>query len=130
MSDSPLHAGSATQRIATDPDGIRSMHDILSCWERRALLYYLQEREDPAPLDDLAAHVVGWRRGNESPASDDDAVARERRELLREHVEKMAEFGVVRYDPRADDVHLVDGMTVAVSAPWRHQDVVALETDA
>lgn len=129
MSDSPLQAGTVDQRVGTDPDGIQSMHDILSCWERRALLYYLQEREDPAGLRTVSAHLAGWRRGNEGPSSDDEAIVDTRRELRREHLRKMEEFGVVWFDPGVDDVGLVDGMTVAVSKPWRHHDDAVSETD-
>lgn len=94
------------------------MHDILSCWERRALLYYLQEREDPASLPSLAAHLAGWRRGDEAPADHTEAF---RQTVRHEHVRKMEAFDVVRYDARDDTVTLVDGMTLAVDEPWRRR---------
>lgn len=127
MSERLRHATPATHRIGTDPDGIQSMHDILSCWKRRAILYYLQEVEEPADVDDVATHLLAWRRGDETPtrAADDPESVRE--ELLHEHVEKMEEFGVVRYRDHTDSVHLVDGMTVAVSAPWEHRAAAAVE---
>lgn len=132
MSDSRTNSGRAGAGIASDPpdagtergtDTITSMHDIFSCWERRAILYYLHERADPAPLDRLAAHLVGWRRGERTPAAPEaDAVQRTRRSLLHGHVRKMENFGVVSYDPREDAVRLVDGMTVAVDPPWEDRD--------
>jgi len=127
MSERTRERGTVEQRPGTDPDGIQSMHDILSCWERRALLYYLQEREDPASLDDLAAHVAGWRRGDDAAATDDEAVRAAERTLRRDHLRKMEAFGVLSYEPREDVVDLVDGMTVAVSRPWRHRDVATVD---
>jgi hypothetical protein len=99
------------------------MHDILSSWERRALLYFLRDHEGPASMDRLAAHVVGWRRGDSTPArEDEDDVCRTRTVLLHAHVVKMEEFGVLAYDPREDTVRLNDGMTVAVDPPWQERN--------
>jgi hypothetical protein len=129
-SDGPLKAAPVEHRSVTDSGEIESMHDILSCWERRALLYYLQERSDPASLGDVAAHLAGWRGGNETPAEDETAVRETRRELRREHVRKMATFGALRYDARASTVELVDGMTVAVSEPWRDREPATLDRES
>lgn len=127
MSEQSPHAAPVSHEITADPDGIQSMHDILSCWKRRALLYYLQEVEEPADVDELAAHLQAWRRGDEEPAAGEDAVDQVREDLRHEHVRKMEEFGVVRYRPATETVHLVDGMTVAVSAPWEHRAAAAVE---
>lgn len=96
------------------------MHDVLSDWTRRAVLYYLQEYGDPAEVEDVAVHLLAWWRGREKPASDGHDVDRRTRQcLLQEHLLKMDEFGVLAYDAGSDAVRLVEGMEVVVDPPWR-----------
>jgi hypothetical protein len=103
------------------------MHDIFSNWERRALLFALEERTDATPVNVLARCLVAWRRGVSTPAPADDlAVDRLGTRLRHDHVVQMAEFGVVVYDQREDVVRLADDVTVTVDPPWRD----AVETDA
>ncbi|MFB6139171.1 MAG: hypothetical protein ABEJ26_01900 [Halosimplex sp.] len=95
------------------------MHDVFSDWERRAILYYLQEREEHAAVDDVAAHLVGWWRGSDRPAAADDGTVRRVRDRLGcAHLEKLDRFGVVTYDPCADTVRLGDEMKVSITNPW------------
>jgi len=53
-----------------DQDAITSMHDVLSTWERRAVLYCLTERDCRVEMETLASHVAGWRRGVDEPEPD------------------------------------------------------------
>lgn len=99
------------------------MHDVFSDWERRAILFYLQEREERAGLDHLARQVVAWRRGSRTlPDEDDEAVERTRDRLRYSHVMKMAEFGILNYRPRSDEISLSTGVQVSVEPPWTADD--------
>ncbi|WP_459192634.1 DUF7344 domain-containing protein [Halosimplex sp. J119] len=95
------------------------MHDVFSDWERRAILYYLQDCGNRAPVEEVAAHLVGWWRGEDRPAAtDEDAVTRVRDRLGCAHLSKLDDFGVVAYDPRTDTVRLAEDMKLSISEPW------------
>ncbi|WP_436927465.1 DUF7344 domain-containing protein [Halosimplex amylolyticum] len=95
------------------------MHDVFSDWERRAILYYLQEHDGRATVEEVAAHLVGWWRGHDRPAdADDAAVARVRDRLGCAHLLKLDDFGVLTYDPRGDTVRLAEDMKISISEPW------------
>ncbi|MFC7139545.1 hypothetical protein ACFQMA_06795 [Halosimplex aquaticum] len=95
------------------------MHDVFSDWERRAILYYLQEHGGRATVEEVAAHLVGWWDGDDSPAAtDEDAVARVRDRLGCAHLLKLDEFGVVAYDARRETVRLDEEMKLSISEPW------------
>jgi hypothetical protein len=95
------------------------MHDIFSDWERRAILYHLQEVGGRSSVEALAAHLVGWWRGHERPAAADEAVVdRVRRRLGCAHLSKLDDFGVLAYDPRSGTVRLSEEMKLSVSEPW------------
>lgn len=118
MSDSRTERTRPGQVTRATADPIESMHDILSCWERRAVLYYLDAWDDPATVEDLAAAVAGWRRGDRAPATDPELVTRVRRGLVCDHVSRMDRYGVVDHESRTGVVRLADDMTVAVGPPW------------
>lgn len=118
MSDTHTRTGTL-HRSTDDSDDIQSMHDVFSDWERRAVLYYLQEREDPAEIDGIVTHLVDWRRGNEEATPrEGNPNERTRHRVVYAHVTKMDDFGIVSYDSRADTVSLCDDMKVSVSPPW------------
>jgi len=95
------------------------MHDIFSDWERRAILYHLQDVGGRSSVEATAAHLVGWWRGRERPAAaDEDLVDRVRRRLGCAHLSKLDEFGVLAYDPRSGTVRLSEEMKLSVSDPW------------
>jgi RNA polymerase sigma-B factor len=68
------------------------MHDVFSDWERRAILYCLQDSDGRISVERLAAHLVGWWRGHERPAPTDDEVAHTSG-LTRTEVEEAVEAG-------------------------------------
>jgi hypothetical protein len=95
------------------------MHDIFSDWERRAILYHLQETGGRSSVATVAAHLVGWWRGRERPVGKGEPVVeRVRRRLGHAHLVKLDDFGVVVYDPRTGTVRLTDEMKLSVSEPW------------
>jgi len=119
MSDTHIRTGQVHDRPSIDGNGIETMHDVFSDWERRAVLYCLQERDGRTPVETVARHLVGWWRGHERPAPvDDDIVAQVRERIGRVHLLKLDEFGVVSYNPRGETVRLADEMKVSISEPW------------
>jgi len=119
MSDTHTRTGQARNRPSIDAIEIETMHDVFSDWERRAILYCLQERDSRVPVKTVAADLVGWWRGHERPVStDDDVVTQVRDRLGYAHLLELHEFGVVSYDPRRETVCLADDMKVSVSEPW------------
>ncbi|WP_123538824.1 DUF7344 domain-containing protein [Halosimplex salinum] len=105
--------------MSLDSTEIETMHDVFSDWERRAILYYLQEHGGRATVDELCRHLVGWWRGRERPAPrDDDLVRRVREQVACTHLLKLQNFGVVSYDPRRETIRLSEEMKVSVSEPW------------
>lgn len=127
MSDSPPVNSQQASRTDPEPAPIRSMHDILSNWERRALLFYLQERDGAGSIHGAAAALVGWRDGVDPPAAGDRRVVEMQSALRHSHVPKMIEFGVLDHEPEPSGVRLAEGVTVAVAPPWRASDGAPVE---
>ncbi|WP_218927297.1 DUF7344 domain-containing protein [Halosimplex rubrum] len=119
MSDTHSCADAPRDRRRLDSTGIQTMHDIFSDWERRAILYHLQEVGGRSSVEAVAAHLVGWWRGRERPAAaGDDLVDSVRRRLGCAHLAKLDDFGVLAYDPRSGTVRLSEEMKLSVSEPW------------
>ncbi|WP_436930294.1 DUF7344 domain-containing protein [Halosimplex halobium] len=111
--------GATRDSRRVDSTGIRTMHDIFSDWERRAILYHLQSAGGRSSVEVLAAHLVGWWRGREEPAAaDGELVDRVRRRLGCAHLSKLDDFGVLAYEPRSGTVRLSEEMKLSVSEPW------------
>lgn len=106
----------STPAAASD---IETMHDVLSDWERRAILYSLEERGGSAAVADVVSDLVGWRCGQANPApAADEVVAHERERIGREQLQKLDDFDVLDYDPGRGRVQLADEMRVSISEPW------------
>ncbi|WP_415380965.1 hypothetical protein [Halosimplex sp. TS25] len=119
MSDTHSRTRPARNRPTPDSSEIETMHDVFSDWERRAILYYLQENDGRATVEEVAAHLVGWWDGDDSPAAaNDGAVARVRNRLGCAHLLKLDDFGVVAYDARRETVRLAEEMKISISEPW------------
>lgn len=99
---------------------LRNMHDVLSNWDRRAILYCLECREGPVGLRTVARRLLAWQHGTVLPSREESAsVETTRLRLLREHVAAMEEFGVLEYDEESDTLRIPEAVTVSVSPPWR-----------
>ena len=97
------------------------MHDVLSNWWRRAILYYLRQYTPPVDVLTMTRQLVAWHRGDRFTtclAPDAELVAPTRRHLRSAHIVPMAEFGVLGYDPAAGTVWLPEAVTVSVAPPW------------
>lgn len=119
MPDFETKSPSPPRRTTDDSHTIQTMHEVFSDWDRRAILYCLQEHSGQASIDCVARHLVGWRRGEPDPVSaEEDDVDRIRGHVVYSHVTKMDDFGIVTYDPCTETVELPDDMTVTVTPPW------------
>lgn len=96
------------------------MHDIFSDPLRCAVLYYLQEVENPADVDEMVDEVLSWCP--EEDVTDGEPVESAQTWFFHEHVVRMDEFGVVRYDPRRHTVRLSDNVCLTVPFPWKNAD--------
>ena len=70
---------------------------------RRYILYYLRDHEQ-TDIDDLARHIVGWEQ--DSPIAEVSAtdVEQVKPDLVHSHLPKLAEYGLIEYDPRSDTI--------------------------
>lgn len=80
--------------------------DLLSNARRRFVLHYLNQQEGPIELRELADEVARWETGSES-------LTRKQRKrvyvsLYQTHIPRLADAGVVDYDPDTGLVELVD----------------------
>lgn len=98
---------------ATASDGGLDTYDrifgALSVRRRRYVLYYLEHTE-PATITDVARHVAAWET-DASPASLDEEAEPVRRvlaSLYHHHLPKLADHGLVEYDPRSGDIRFRD----------------------
>lgn len=92
-----------TSLVQSDNDGRQTAnqlseserHRLLSSGRRRVVLDVLSERDTPIRLEELATAVASRTDG----AATDQAVERTTIELHHCHLPKMADLGVVAYDP-------------------------------
>jgi hypothetical protein len=96
---------------------IRNMHDVFSSWHRRAILYCLQDRDDPATVTTVCRQLVAWREDSEVPDPEEERVDRMCSRILRPHVSEMASFGVLGYDPDDDTVWIPEDVAISVMHP-------------
>ncbi|QLG29061.1 hypothetical protein HUG10_16660 [Halorarum halophilum] len=90
------------ERTGTDDLTESDRHRLLAAEHRRIALDILEGRTAPVELEELAVGVVG--RENGPRAADVETVERVAIMLHHVHLPKMAEFGVVDYDPDTNRV--------------------------
>lgn len=80
-------------------DGISETdrHRLLASEQRRMALEILKGRTAPVDLEDLAAGIAGREDG--ADAADEEAVEHVAVQLHHAHLPKMAELGIIDYDP-------------------------------
>ncbi len=100
MSQSPL--GFASDRTETSTDRGDEYHRLLSSERRRILLDVLAEQPMPAGLEAVAAAVAEREADADAPA--EDAVERVAIALHHNHLPRMADAGVLEYEPAARSV--------------------------
>lgn len=83
--------------------------DILSNARRRYVLYYLREADGPVELGELARELAAW----ENDTTVEELTKQQRKRvyvsLYQTHIQKLAEAGIVEYDPDTGMVALANG---------------------
>jgi len=92
----------------TELSSLDTVFDILSNPRRRFVLHYLEQREEPVGLNELAAEIAA--RENDVPVDELTSQQRKRAyvSLYQTHVPKLEEVGVVTYDSESGEVALTD----------------------
>lgn len=80
--------------------------DLLSEERRRYALYYLDQREGPVSVDELAAHVADWQSDPGMVSIPDDTFERIEIDLLHVDLPKAAETSFVQYNSEERTVEL------------------------
>lgn len=117
MYSSSIHRDDPSERADPAEHAIRNMHDVFSSWHRRAILYCLQERDDPATVTAVCRQLVAWREGGEVPDPEEECVDRMRSRILQAHVSEMESFGILGRDPDDDTVWIPEDVTISVTHP-------------
>lgn len=103
----------------TDAGPIRNMHDVFTNRCRRAILYYLQDRDERTSLNALVRQLVEWERGLvPDPSRERSLVDWLRSRIVRTHILEMKQFGILGYDPTAEEVWIPDSVELSVAPPW------------
>ena len=84
------------------------LFDVLSHSRRRFLLAFLQNAETPVSVEELTTELVTWEA--QQPVPDRSGAERDASEisLVHNHLPKMAEAGLIRYDYTRRTVALGD----------------------
>lgn len=99
MSESSEHTSGTDERAAELSASER--HSLFAADRRRLAIDILAGRSSPVELEGLAARITA--RGNGS-AADEESIERVAITLHHTHLPKMAEMGVVDYDPESRTV--------------------------
>ena len=79
----------------------------LSHPRRRLLLYYLREN-DPVDIEDAAAQIAAWERGETPDDVPEEAKGNVLTSLYHGHVPKLTKRGIVDYDQRSGAIRFQD----------------------
>lgn len=105
MSQSPL--GFVTDRTETSTDRGDEYHRLLSSERRRTVLDVLAEQPMPVGLEAVAAAVAEREADADAPV--EDAIDRVAVTLHHNHLPRMADAGVLEYEPSARSVGSFQG---------------------
>ena len=102
MKESP--SGRNKDILASIPEspGLDALFDALSDRRRREVVRYLSENGSEIALADLAAEVAAREHGIPIRETDPDEVERVYVSLYHAHVPKLANAGLVEYEPERD----------------------------
>lgn len=97
------------RRVDRDPPEdtpFDDLRDVLSDPYGRAAVSYLYRTDGPVTLDELTRGVVGLLEDQPPDEVEKENVRRVRTWLHHGHLPTLVEYGVVDYDPDADEVRL------------------------
>lgn len=81
--------------------------DAVGNQRRRYILYYLRD-EGRTTASDIAKRVVAWETNRSPSALSDDEYHSVQTELQHNHLPRLADYGLIEYDPRTGDVKFED----------------------
>ena len=82
---------------------------VLSHSRRRFMLRYLQPVETPLSVDELTTELVAWEDQRTGADQSRDERVSIKISLLHNHLPKMADAGIIKYDATRQTVTLADG---------------------
>lgn len=80
--------------------------DLLSKERRRYALYYLERRDGPVSIDELAEQVIEWESDPAAVSVPEERFERVELELHHNHLPKASEAEFVEYDPERGVVEI------------------------
>jgi DNA-binding transcriptional ArsR family regulator len=92
---------------AATPDEIDHAFRVLGARERRRILRYLQA-QDESSVSELADVLSGWRAVDRDEMTEPDDRAGIQTALVHVHLPKLADDGLIAYDPAAGTVSVTD----------------------
>lgn len=99
----------------THPPGyaerMKAACDLLAEPRRRFLLYQLADGDGRASLDDLAVRIAAWEREVPVEVVDEEAEQFVYVSMVHNHLPRLADYDVVEYDLRSDEVVLAEGFS-------------------
>lgn len=80
--------------------------ELLSEERRRYALYYLEQRDEPIPVDDLAERIAEWEDDPDGLDLPENEYRNVEIELEHKHLPKASDAEFVEYDPDAETVEV------------------------
>ncbi|WP_115864575.1 DUF7344 domain-containing protein [Halorussus litoreus] len=108
-----------------DSESLDAVFRALADYRRRCVCHYLVRSEEPLGVADLAERVAASTSGTSRAVLTDAAVEKSRAELVRMHLPRLADAGIVEYDREAGRVELAE--SPGVRACLRAASTVDLE---
>ncbi|WP_224268678.1 helix-turn-helix domain-containing protein [Haloprofundus salinisoli] len=103
------------QQTGTDLSGFdvgdnrqNQLFDVLSHPHRRFILHYLQSAETPLPVKKLMSELVAWEIQRPETDPMDDEKKAIKIALVHNHLPKIAQAGLIRYDDARQSVTITD----------------------
>ena len=87
---------------------VNEAFDLLRNARRRYILYYLRNESATVDLDELAAQIADWEAGATKTNSDETTVESVRTTLRHSHLLKLANAGIITYEPNPGHIELVE----------------------
>ena len=89
-------------------EAITTILDALTHRRRRHILYYLHDSSVPVEADELARQVLAWETNTTVDDVTDEECERVVSDLYHNHLPKLADASVIKYDQRTLTARLVD----------------------
>lgn len=95
-------------------DKLDDVFDLLRLEQRRYVLYYLEQRDRPVPISEVAMKVQEWENEATSPQDIDDIDEELTIQLQHRDIPKLRKAEYIEYDPVSNEIEL-SGIPAEVS---------------